>query len=130
MEPVILRIDDLTVLWLVHDRRVRKEIVVERNGSLQVRSNPKESESDVRSFVQSKKLWIYRRLAERNRLNPPRPPREFVEGEGFLYLGRSYRLSLRDDTPCPLVFEGNRLDRKSTRLNSSHLNLALMPFSA
>ena len=32
--------------------------------------------------------------------------------------------------PCDLLFSGGRVDRKSTRLNSSHLRLSRMPSSA
>jgi predicted metal-dependent hydrolase len=35
---------------------------------------------------------LYGKLAERDSLSEGRPPREYVSGEGFPYLGRSYRL--------------------------------------
>jgi predicted metal-dependent hydrolase len=39
-------------------------------------------------------MWIYRNLAEWRDLNATAVVREWVNGETFLYLGRSYRLSL------------------------------------
>lgn len=50
----------------------------------------------VREFVASKQSWIYRRLAEKDALIGPPIVKSFVPGEGFAYLGRSYRLALDD----------------------------------
>src|SRR5690606_36444956 len=48
----------------------------------------------VDSLVESKRLWIYRNLAEWKDLNATAVAREWVNGETFLYLGGAYRLSL------------------------------------
>ena len=37
--------------------------------------------------------------------DPKFSPKEFVNGEGFLYLGRYYRLKIVDDQEVPLEFE-------------------------
>lgn len=44
----------------------------------------------------SKRSWIYRRLAEKDALIGPPIAKTFANGEGFAYLGRSYRLTLDD----------------------------------
>jgi predicted metal-dependent hydrolase len=54
-------------------------------------------EKSLGQFVQEKSFWIYSRLAENERLLHAVPTKEYVDGEGFLYLGRSYRLKLVDD---------------------------------
>jgi predicted metal-dependent hydrolase len=56
------------------------------------------------SFVQEKRFWIYTKLAEKDLLRRPFRRRRFVNGEGFLYRGRSYRLKLvgRQDVPLRL----------------------------
>ena len=56
-------------------------------------------------FVSAKRGWVYRKLAEKDALTGPPIVKQFVEGEGFAYLGRSYRLTLTADTT------GARLDR-------------------
>ena len=56
---------------------------------------------------------LYAKLRERAEIGPPRPPREFVSGEGFPYLGRSYRLLLVDEGTCPVV----RLNRGRLELH-------------
>ena len=42
-------------------------------------------------------MWVYRQLARKEAINKPLPRKAFVDGEGFLYLGRSYRLRLLPD---------------------------------
>lgn len=48
----------------------------------------------VDETVLSKRIWIYRNLAEWRDLNATQVTREWVNGETFLYLGRGYRLQL------------------------------------
>jgi hypothetical protein len=50
--------------------------------------------AQLRDFVSEKRFWIYTKLAEKDRLQRPVPRKEFVGGEGFLYLGRTHRLKL------------------------------------
>lgn len=52
------------------------------------------TEEQADAVVEGKRLWIYRNLAEWRDLNATRVVRELVNGEGFLYLGASYRLLL------------------------------------
>jgi predicted metal-dependent hydrolase len=48
----------------------------------------------LEKVVNDKRLWIYSKLIEKESLNPPTAAKEYVSGEGFYYLGRSYRLKL------------------------------------
>ncbi|TXI76387.1 MAG: M48 family peptidase, partial [Dokdonella sp.] len=57
---------------------------------------------------QEKRFWIYTKLAEKDRLQRQVPRKEFVGGEGFLYLGRSHRLKLVDEQDVPLKLAGGR----------------------
>ena len=58
--------------------------------------------------VESKRMWIYRNLAEWKDLNTSTVAREWVNGETFLYLGRAYRLSLVSDQDCALKLKEGR----------------------
>ncbi|OQY14487.1 MAG: hypothetical protein B6I30_00590, partial [Desulfobacteraceae bacterium 4572_187] len=51
----------------------------------------------IEKFISEKKIWIYQKLAQKKALNREGPKREFVNGQGFLYLGKSYRLKFIDD---------------------------------
>jgi len=53
-------------------------------------------------------MWIYRNLAEWHDLNATAVVREWVNGETFLYLGRSYRLSLVAEQDVALKLKKGR----------------------
>ena len=76
--------------------RQTTDIVIERDGKVRVRPPQSMTPEQVDETVFSKRMWIYRNLAEWHDLNATRIVREWVNGESFLYLGSSYRLSLVD----------------------------------
>ncbi|MEQ8719634.1 MAG: SprT family zinc-dependent metalloprotease [Sandaracinaceae bacterium] len=51
-------------------------------------------EQRLDAVVTSKGAWILQRLLDYRELGPAPPPREYVGGESYLYLGRSYRLKV------------------------------------
>lgn len=59
-------------------------------------------------WAYTKRMWVYRKLAEKDLLLSARPTKEFVSGEGFSYLGRSHRLLLAD-TPIVKLERGRLL---------------------
>lgn len=93
--------------------RKTTDIVIERNGVIAVRPPSNYSPEQVDEVVRSKRMWIYRNLAEWRDLNSTSVVREWVNGETFLYLGRAYRLSLVSEQAEPLkLLEGRfRLQR-------------------
>ena len=54
------------------------------------------STEELQQFLASKREWVYRRLAEKEVLQHEPVTKELVDGEGFLYLGRSHRLKLTE----------------------------------
>ncbi|MCX7635764.1 MAG: M48 family metallopeptidase, partial [Syntrophales bacterium] len=72
-------------------------ITVERNGSVTVHAPLKADLRAVERFISSKTLWIHQKLAYKKETNRGKVVRDFVSGQGFLYLGRSYRLRLVRD---------------------------------
>lgn len=103
-----LTVDDLTVAVQYSARRKTLELTVERNGDLVLNAPPEVDEARLHAFVQAKRFWIYTKLAEKERLQRSVPVKEFVSGEGFLYLGRSHRLKLVDDQEVPLKLAQGR----------------------
>ena len=89
------------------DRRTT-DIVIERNGRITVRPPLRMAPEQVDATVLSKRLWIYRNLAEWQDLNAARITREWVNGEAFLYLGSSYRLQLVRQQDAPLKLKDGR----------------------
>lgn len=93
---------------VVRSRRMTTDIVVERDGRLIVRAPETVPDERIEDIVAAKRYWIYKTLAEWRDLNATRVLREYRNGEGFLYLGRSYRLSLVADQDEPLVLRNGR----------------------
>ena len=69
-------------------------ITVDRDGSLIVNAPNDCDEAELAAFAHEKRMWVYKKLAEKDLLLSHRPTKEFVSGEGFAYLGRSHRLLL------------------------------------
>jgi predicted metal-dependent hydrolase len=93
---------------VVRSRRTTADIVVERDGRVIVRAPAALLDEDIEDIVESKRYWIYKTLAEWRDLNATRVLREYRNGEGFLYLGRSYRLSLVANQDEPLLLRNGR----------------------
>ena len=72
-------------------------IAIERDGAIIVTAPHQVKFNEIEKFVSEKKIWIYQKLAKKKTLNIEKPRREFVNGQGFLYLGKSYRLKLIDN---------------------------------
>jgi predicted metal-dependent hydrolase len=86
--------NDLTFEIRPSPRRRTLEIVVDRDGSL-VLATPQDVPQDtLEQFVEDNLLWLYTKLAEKERQARSVAPRQYVTGEGFYYLGRSYRLKI------------------------------------
>ena len=102
-----LRTQDIAY-GVVRSRRITTDIVVERDGRVIVRAPETVPEERIEDIVAAKRYWIYKALAEWRDLNATRVLREYRNGEGFLYLGRSYRLALVEDQDEPLVLNSGR----------------------
>ena len=119
----LFQVDDLLFELKRSPRRRTMEITVDRGGELVLTAPPDVGEARLRSFVREKRFWIYTRLAEKERLQRAVPRKEFVDGEGFLYLGRSFRLKLVEEQDVPLKLLGGRF-----RLSRSALPMARETF--
>lgn len=95
-EPTLI-VGDLVFTVAPPTHTTTLEVVVERDASLVIKAPASVDVERARAFVATKRSWIYRRLAEKDALIGPPIVKTFVNGEGFAYLGRSYRLSIEDD---------------------------------
>jgi predicted metal-dependent hydrolase len=84
-------------------------ITVDRDGSLIVNAPHDCDEAELAAFAHDKRMWVYKKLAEKDLLLSRRPKKEFVNGEGFTYLGRSHRLLLADRGGPNVNLERGRL---------------------
>jgi predicted metal-dependent hydrolase len=109
-EPEVLHIGDLDVRVRFSDRRRSVRLIVERDATVTAVVPPETEPDDLVRLVKAKRRWLYGKLAERQALGEARPSRQYVSGEGFFYLGRSYRLLLVDDAPAPVRLVRGRLE--------------------
>ena len=102
------RCENIEYRLLRSEARRTADIILERDGTITVRAPEDLPDDAVDAMVRDKHYWIYKNMAEWREWNASRILREFRNGEGFLYLGRSYRLSLVADQNAPLVLKNGR----------------------
>ncbi|MEZ4300387.1 MAG: SprT family zinc-dependent metalloprotease [Polyangiaceae bacterium] len=118
-----LTVDDLRFEVRHSARRRSVQITVDRGGELLL-SAPEGCPTRVmEEIVREKRFWIYTKLAEKEALPPSPPPKQLVSGEGFPYLGRSYRLRIVDDQEAPVKLEQGRfkMSRAAVPAGRAHL---------
>ncbi len=87
----LVNIDNLTYI-LKRSNRKSLGMTIEKNGDIIVRAPLKLDKSEIENFIFGKRVWIQQKLSKKEAVNRKKPTREFVNGQGFPYLGRSYRL--------------------------------------
>lgn len=107
-------VGDLRFEVRASNRRTTLQVTVDRGGELIVFAPVDCDASAVQRFVREKRFWIYKKLAEKEALRHPVVTKEYVSGEGFPYLGRSYRLLLVDEQPVPVKLEAGRLKMRTS----------------
>ena len=103
-------------------------IYIERDGQVSVYVPEKLTGKQLEDLLESKRKWIYRNLAEWEDLNAARTEREYVNGEGFLYLGRSYRLRLVDEQDSPLLLKDGHFCLRSNNGSAPDADAAFKEF--
>jgi predicted metal-dependent hydrolase len=96
------------------------EISVERDGSLTLTAPTGISKDKLEAVIQSKRLWIHQKLVAKEELNRSSVTKRYLTGEGFFYLGKSYRLRFVENSETPLKltngwFELVRFERPRAR---------------
>lgn len=113
---------------VIRSRRATADIVVERDGRVVVRVPQSISHQRIEDLVEAKRYWIYKTLAEWRDLNATKVLREYRNGEGFLYLGRSYRLTLVGEQDEPLLLKGGRFWLRRTLVDRGEVDGAKVAF--
>lgn len=93
---------------LTRSKRKTASLHIERDGTVSLIVPETLPQEKIEEVLEAKRLWIYRGLADWRERNAARVNREFVNGEGFLYLGRSYRLRWVDEQKEPLLLKDGR----------------------
>lgn len=118
-----LIVSDLRFTVQRSPRRTTVSLTVERDNTLVLTAPSDCPLTVIEQVAQSKQFWVYTKLAQKALLAPASPRREYVTGEGFYYLGRSYRLRL-SEPPLPTtsalrLYGGRFLLRRDERTNGA-----------
>ena len=105
-----MRVGDLDIHVQVSEKRRSIRLTIERDATVTAVIPPATDEANLAKVITAKRPWLYARLREHAEIGEPRPPREYVTGEGFPYLGRSYRLLIVDEAPLPVRLIRGRLE--------------------
>ena len=91
-------------------RSARKtlSIYVERDGSISVLAPKGLRQKKIDEVLKQKEYLIYKYRAEWQELNRSKKNREYISGQSFMYLGRSYSLKLIDKLDKPLILKEGR----------------------
>jgi len=81
-------------------------LTVDRAGELVVHAPADTSRQDLERWVESKMLWVHRKLLLKEEHAGLSHSLEFVSGETISYLGRNYRLKTVARQEQPLYFDG------------------------
>lgn len=100
--------------------RKTTSIYIERDGTITVLAPEPYDMAKVEQILDAKRSWIYRNLAEWEDLNRTRVEREFVNGEGFPYLGSNYRLQIVEDATSDLSLKNGYFTLKRSALADAH----------
>lgn len=89
-----LAIGDLTFTICRSAKRSTIGLTIERDGTLRIHAPLDCPIEQIEQIATAKQLWVHTKLAEKQLLAQPSITKHFVSGEGFSFLGRSYRLRL------------------------------------
>lgn len=84
----------------------RLSITVLPMGAVRVRAPDDAGDNEVDQRVLRRARWILKQIRELDALRPLQPEWEFVSGETHRYLGRQYRLRVRQGEPAPTRLRG------------------------
>lgn len=90
--------------WRVEVRPRRRTLGLDvfPDGSILIAVPPGAAPSEVAETVRTRRRWLARAIQRRAALVAKHPAKEIIDGEGFAYLGRHYRLLLVDDQDVPV----------------------------
>lgn len=90
---------------IIRTKRKSIALIVQRDGRLVVRAPIDATDEQILTVVQKKNGWIHSKQEAVLSTYPQVVEKEFVNGEGFWYLGTSYRLRIVDNAGHPLELD-------------------------
>ncbi len=105
---------DIIIDEIIRSRRKTIALQVSHDARLIVRVPFSTSEKLIRKIIYEKRSWILKKQEEAKGKYKKVYSKEFVNGEGFLFLGNSYKLYVVDNVEFSLIFNNENffLSRK------------------
>jgi len=110
---------EIKINKLIRSKRKTLALEISHDGSLIVRAPAKASIDAINVFINKKQSWIRNKQEFARQRYQKALPKEFVNGEGFFYLGKTYKLWIVSNADVPLAFKDEFL------LSRDHLNNAM-----
>jgi predicted metal-dependent hydrolase len=96
-----IQIDDLKVEVRRSARRLNVDLTIDRDSGVVIAVPDRLKEADIARIIRNKQTWIYTALGRKEATHKGPPPKEYVSGEGFFYLGKKFRLKVLRDGQAP-----------------------------
>ncbi|OAA31161.1 metal-dependent hydrolase [Kosmotoga arenicorallina S304] len=96
---------DIKIDKIVRTKRKTIALQITDDATLVVRAPFYVSDETIKRVVLRHKKWIERKKSEIQKRDPKFSKKEFVNGEGFLYLGKSFKLAIVDGQEVPLKLD-------------------------
>jgi len=97
--------EKINIAKIIRSKRKTLALEVTQDAGLIVRAPELVSSEYIEKIIHKKRFWIQDRQKDILEKNKKNAPKEYVNGEGFLYLGNTYRLSIENDNLAPLTFD-------------------------
>jgi predicted metal-dependent hydrolase len=120
MGAMALRLDGMLVPVLTGGNSRKAKLTIERDGSLHLRAAPDVERAELEQFLASKRDWIYRKLADKEAFTADPVTKELVDGEGYLYLGRSHQLRIVNTDDRRVTLQRGKLILPQSLVGSGH----------
>jgi len=88
---------------IIRTKRKSIALIVEPDGRLVVRAPMRVSDADIKHLVKQKERWIREKQKQVKDKSTQSKPKVYMDGEEFLYLGKSYQLKIVADLNPALV---------------------------
>lgn len=95
---------EIKIEKIIRSKRRTIGLQVNENGALIVRAPFKVSEKVIFGVIEKHRGWIEKKKQEMEKRAKNFPEKKFTDGEDFLYLGKSYKLTIVEGQKEPLIF--------------------------
>jgi len=99
------KIMQIEIEKIIRTNRKTIALQITDNASLIVRAPYNVTEETIKNVIIKHLDWIEKRKKDLLTRDPKFVKKEFVNGEGFLYLGKSYKLKIIKNQEKPLIFQ-------------------------